>query len=89
MSQSVSFSDQNETFMVLYDKNKGLKYDKTKNRRLRFLEEYMRQNSLLMKNEYLSVVARPFKHMRIPYIELIAKQFGLMPNNKYLEILTT
>ena len=89
MSQSVSFSDQEEIFLISYDKNKKLNYDEQKNRKLWSLEEYLRKNSLLMKNEYLSVVTQVIKHIRIPYIEFIAKQYGLMPNNKHLEILTT
>ena len=88
MSQSVSFSEQNETFLVPFDKNKGLKYDETKNRKLRRLEDYFKEHSLLMKNEYLSVVTKAIKHIRIPYIEFIAKQFGYIPNNKHLAIST-
>ena len=89
MSKSVTFDDENEIFYISYDGDKKLRYDENNNRRLSFLEEYMRTNSLLMKNEYLCVVTQTITHIRIPYIEFIAKQFGLLPNNKHLEILTT
>ena len=88
MSHSVSFDDEDEIFYVPYDKRKKLRYNKNNNRKLSYLEKYMKKISLLMKNEYLSVVTRTIKHIRIPFIEFIAKQFGLIPNNKHLEILT-
>lgn len=52
----------------------GRHYKESTNRRLRKIERYMKVNNLLFKDEFLEFSNQPKKHLRIPFIEAIARE---------------
>ena len=57
------------------------------NRKLQYIENYMKKNHLLFKNEFLEIHDRRHSHIRVGYIECICLKNGWLHPRQYLKII--
>lgn len=89
----VIFDDNLDITFIYEDKSYNYNEDyndkkRYMNRLLYKMEKFFRKSDLLEKGEMLDISKYPQKHIRLPFIEYIAKQRGWIYKEEFVHIIT-